>query len=184
MSPRKRGRKKKAPKPIPNNISTELKMTVALKGFSDMKLGPPKQLADQYAFLSRFYHNGKPPNYPSQIKLLAKAKSFYPDLYKEIQVPSTNKKGKVKAVVRYKLKQTVSHDLHREYYTGASILFDELEKKNKMGKIFIGGRNIHGMATRGVRIYKKHWLIVHRNGILISWRQKNRGGAKTMSLNM
>ena len=45
MSPKKKSKKKKIG-PVPNHIRNELNMTCDMKGFSDMKCGTAKRLAD------------------------------------------------------------------------------------------------------------------------------------------
>ena len=153
MSPKKKSKKQQIG-PLPNHIWNELKMTCTLKGSSDMKCGTAKRFADQYSFLTRFYH-GHAPNYPSQIKLLAEGKHVYRVLYDEVEVTTTKKKDNINNIKRLKLKNNITHDSHRDYYSGTNILSEELEKKNKTGLMLIGGRNLHGMATRGDRNYKK-----------------------------
>ena len=153
MIPKKKPKKQQIG-PMPNYIRNELKMTCAMKGFSDMKCGTSKRLADQYTFLTRFYH-GDAPNYASQIKLLAEGKHVYRTLYDEVEVTTTKKKDNVLNTKRLKLKKIVTHDAHHDYYCGTNILTEELEKKNKTGPVLVGGRNLHDMAIRGVRSYRK-----------------------------
>ena len=98
MSPNKKSKKQQIG-PMPNYIRNELKMTCAMKGFSDMKCGTSKRLADQYTFLTRFYH-GDAPNYASQIKLLAEGKHVYRTLYDEVEVTTTKKKDNVLNIKR------------------------------------------------------------------------------------
>ena len=102
MSPKKKSKKQKIG-PMPNIIRNELKMTCALKGFSDMKCGTAKRIAYQYSFSSRFYH-GHATNYPSQIKLLAEGKHVYRALYDEVEVTTTKKKDNINRIKRLKLK--------------------------------------------------------------------------------
>ena len=57
--------------------------------------------------------------------------------------------------MRMMLKNRVSNDAHTSYYSGIDIRYSDLEKKNRVGKQLITGRNLHAMAIRGVRAYKK-----------------------------
>lgn len=153
------GKKKKAlVKPLPKYIRDELRMTCALKGYSLLKTGKAMRLPDQHAAMHKFYH-GLTPSHPPQIKLLSDAHVNYSALYEEEEVLIKSKKKSQKAtkasITRMKLKAMISNNSHASFYSGTDIRFSDLEKKNRIGKQLITGRNLHAMAIRGVRAYKK-----------------------------
>ena len=153
------GKKKESVvKPLPRYIRDELRMTCALKGYSKLKTGKAKRLPDQHLAMHKFYH-GQTPSHPPQIKLLADAHVNYSELYDEEEVHIKTKKKTKKvnksSITRMKLKNRVSNDAHVSYYSGIDIRFSDLERKNRVGKQLITGRNLHSMAIRGVRAYKK-----------------------------
>ena len=86
---KKNHRAKKAP-PLPKNIRDELRMSCALRGYSDLKCGKSRRITQQYEAMYEFYH-GKPPHKPSQIHMLASANLNYADLYDEVNIPALNK---------------------------------------------------------------------------------------------
>ena len=150
----KRKVKTKKPNPLPKNIRDEIRMSCVLKGFSKMKCGQAKRLVDQYDEMQQFYH-GYEPSHPSQIKLLSEAHINYRDMYDEITVPSIQKSDNINSTHKYRLKKILTQDLSRDYYSGHDIRSDDLEKKNRTGSPLITGRNLHAMAIRGVKCYKK-----------------------------
>ena len=91
MSDKKRAARIKKDIPLPKSICDKLRLTCVLKGFSDMKCGKQRPLHDQHEKLARFFH-GKPPNHPSQIKMLSEVNISYRELFDKNNVPNTNKK--------------------------------------------------------------------------------------------
>ena len=114
--------------PLPKSIRQELRTTCAMRGYSDMKCGNKKRLADQYKHMSQFYH-GRPPNYPSQIELLSEGRVAYCDLYEEVDVSISRKKDDGNVVTKLRLKEVLSCDSSRVYYSGVDIRVVDLEKK-------------------------------------------------------
>ena len=84
-SPSPPGNKKGGTTMLPREIRNELKMTVALKGFAQMREGKGKKVQDQLIWMERFFH-GKKPTFPSQLKLLCNGSSAYEDFYESIRV--------------------------------------------------------------------------------------------------
>ena len=116
--------------PLPRTIRQELKLTCAMRGYSEMKCGSKKKLCDQYSFMHKIYH-GHPPNRPSQISLLAEGRTCYSGLYEEVIVPATKKNGSVDSVKKMKLKEIFSRDANHVYYSGQEIYTNDLEKKTQ-----------------------------------------------------
>lgn len=140
--------------PLPKPIRDELRMTCALKGYSNIKCGKSKKLVDQHDELYDFFH-GKMPMKPSQIGLLSSASLNYKDMFEEENVVITSKKTTTSSVVKYCLKTSLSRDQSRKYYVGEDILAPDLEKKNRSGALLVSGRNLLDMALRGIKCYKK-----------------------------
>ena len=61
-------------KPLPRAIRNELRTACAMKGHSKMKSGKKMRLSEQWDFMGKFFH-GRPPNYPSQIEMLAEGRA-------------------------------------------------------------------------------------------------------------
>jgi len=53
------------------------------------------------------------------------------------------------------LKDMVTNNSSRVFVSGTDIQYEDLEKKNRVGKQTKNGRNLHGMVVRGTRAYKK-----------------------------
>ena len=153
MSIRKK-KTKKTIEPLPKYIRDELRMTVAMKGYSDMKCGKSKRLPDQYIHMYDYFH-GKRPNHPPQISLLAEAHMNYNELYDYDNCNATNKNDDSDDIKKTWLKSSLTRDSSRLYYSSTDIRASDLEKKNRTGNMLITGRNLHDMAIRGVRNYKK-----------------------------
>merc|ERR1740124_959107 len=100
--------------------------------------------------MDKFFH-GKTPTHPALIKLLAKAHLNYCALYEEVDVAVKKKKAANKAstnaAVSFKLKGMVTNDSSRNFVSGTDIRYEDLEKKNRVGKQQITGRNLHAMAA-------------------------------------
>ena len=164
-SNKRKSRQSSSPKKstrLPKHIRNELRMTCAMRGFSKLKTGSKKHLKDQRDTMFKFYH-GRPPNHPSQIKLLSEGRLAYSELYDEVLIPSTNKNESSEPVKRLRLKHILTRDDTRNYYSGTDIRANDLEKKNLTGNILIGARNIHDLAIKGAREYKK--ALSFNNGV-------------------
>ena len=83
----------------------------------------------------------------------------YSALYDEVNVTIKSTKKAKKAtktsVTRFELKDMVCNDEFTSNYSGIDIRISDLEKKNYVGNLLITGRNLHTMAIRGARSYKK-----------------------------
>lgn len=156
MSGQKKSRKAKTP--LPRYIREELRMTCALKGYSALKSGKSRRLPEQYDYMNLFFH-GKVPSHPPQIKLLAEGHLNYRELYEPISATVTKKKGGNTSIPpsasKLKLKDILTNYSSRSYFVGEDIVHFDLEKKNRTGPLLITGRNLHAMAVRGARDYKK-----------------------------
>ena len=147
MSGKKKISRNKKPPPLPKSIRDELRMTCALKGYSDIKCGKSRKMAEEYERLSQFFH-GKLPNHPPQIKLLAEANLNYRELHDEKNLTVTNKNDNVNTLKRYTLKTTLTRDMGRIYHSSVDITHHDLEKRNHSGAQLISGRNLVEMAQK------------------------------------
>ena len=67
-------------------------MACALKAYSHLKQGKGKTIMQQHAIMFAYFH-GKPPNRPSQIKLLAEGSTGqHRELCESVQNAATSKK--------------------------------------------------------------------------------------------
>ena len=139
---------------LPKEVHDELRMTCALRGYSHIKCGFGKKLAQQQKELARFYH-GQAPNYPSQIKLLAEGSYTYRDLYDEETLVVTNKKSDKSSSVQLFLKSVFVPDSTIRYRSGIDITGVDLEKTLRTTSLLLSGRKILEMARKGIRSYKK-----------------------------
>ena len=148
-------KRKQKIQPRPTIIRNELRRTCALRGYSDMKTGVKKKHTDQHKFMSRFFH-GKVPTHPAQIQLLAEGRQKYRDLFDVVDVQTTSKRTKeASSVQKLVLKKKLSRDQSRSYYSDVDIRAEDLEKKNKTGVVLVTGRNLHDLASKGLKYYKK-----------------------------
>ena len=148
-------KKKKNILPLPSQIRNELRMTCALHGYSELKSGLKKNYSTNINPCQFFFH-GKPPNHPSQIHLLAEGRLKYSCLFESIQIKTTSKKSKDSTLLeKLKLKQLLSRDNSRNYFSGIDIRAKDLEKKTKNGCVLITGRNLYDLAIKGMKYYKK-----------------------------
>ena len=139
---------------LPPMIRRELRTACAMRGLSKLKSGNKKKYKDQYEYMTRFFH-GRPPNNPSQIKLLAEGRLAYSDLYEEVDYTAKKKDANASTVKKLRLKHTITRDSTRNYYSGIDITDIDLEKKNLTGSVLISGRNLLDLAIKGAREYKK-----------------------------
>ena len=153
MRSKKKKGKNKPPLPLPRDLRNEMRMTVALRGYADIKCGRSMKLPDQHKKLFDFFH-GKP-SCPPQIELFAQANINYRDFFDSETVTSSKKTDTSSDIVRYYLKPSITQDPTRRYFSGVDLRYDDLEKKNRTGSALITGRNLVDMALRGVRNFKK-----------------------------
>ena len=143
---------------LPKIIRDELRMCVALRGYSAIREGEGKTLQQQYVCMEDFYH-GKPGHSPSQIMMMAEGELNYADLYKSTIKTITSKKSQSKTkkntAIKYYLKESLSRDDSRRYYQGTDITVRDLEKKLRTGKAILHGRQLTTMAKKGIREYRK-----------------------------
>ena len=82
----------------------------------------------QYDSMFAYYH-GKPPNRPSQIKLLAEGSTGqYRKLYESVQNAATSKKDDSVTTTELHLKKTLHRDPVRTFRAGKEINYLNLEK--------------------------------------------------------
>ena len=131
----RRGRRKKtrpAPPPplvLPKAIRDELRMSVALQGYSSLREGEGKTLHQQYSAMEQFFH-GVAGQAPSQIQMMAEGIGRYKEFYDKKKTPITSRKSSKKnPTLSYYLKSSLSRDHSRLYYQGADITHRDLEKK-------------------------------------------------------
>ena len=119
-----------------------------------MKAGKKIRQNEQWDYMGENIH-GRLPNYPSHIELLVEGRVAYSELYEEIESTATTKNDDVNTVSRLRLRQVLSNNISRVYYSNFNIRVNDLEKKKKTGFILIRGRNILDLALKGSRGYKK-----------------------------
>jgi hypothetical protein len=145
---------------LPKPIRDELRMCVALRGYSTIREGDGKTLIQQHTSMQQFFHgiNGSS---PSQVQMLAEGTSHYKDLYETGVVSivtskvASKKKNRPEQVSRRHLKIDLSRDENTLYYVGSEIRHEDLEKKNRVGRELLNGRQLTDMARRGLKSYRK-----------------------------
>jgi hypothetical protein len=145
--------------PLPKQIRDELRMTCALRGYSSIRSGEGKTLKQQHDLMFQFYH-GVTNKSPSQIHMLCQGVSPYCDLYETTTHRAVTSKStgtrKKSPTTKMFLKESLSRDDSRMFYTGTDICNHDLEKKNRNGSnTIINGRQLTDMAKRGLRDYRK-----------------------------
>ena len=130
-------------------------MACALKAYSHLKQGKGKTIMQQYDSMFAYYH-GKPPNRPSQIKLLAEGSTGqYRELYESVQIAATSKKADIGSTTELILKQTLHRDTLRTFRAGKEINYLDLEKKAISGNLLVTGRTLLAMAKKGAKYFRK-----------------------------
>jgi len=132
----RRGRRKKSrstkPPPLilPKAIRDELRMSVALQGYSSLREGLGKTLHQQYTAMEQFFH-GSPGKAPSQIQMMAEGVGRYKDFFEKQKKPITSRKksSKKNQALKYYLKTSLSRDDSRLFIQGVDITHRDLEKK-------------------------------------------------------
>ena len=87
-SPRRKAMK------LPKMIRDELRMVVALRGFSNMKSGEGRNIKMQENQMHSYYH-GSEPTRPSQIGMICKGEGAYQDFYDSLSKPVVDKRTEV-----------------------------------------------------------------------------------------
>jgi len=147
--------KKRAALPkLPKLIRDEIRMTCALKGFSNLIQGKGKNRNQQYDQMYIFYH-GKKPHRPSQIRMLCNGQGSYRDMYDSSQVMVTSKSGDTESVTRLYLKPSLHLDLNTDYRADYDLLSEDLERKTVNNPLLITGRSLHALAKKGITHYRK-----------------------------
>ena len=100
-----------------NTICDELRMTVALQGFSPLIQGKGRTMKSQYDHMFILYHSQKP-NRPSQIKLPCDGAASYRDVYDSTQSVVTSKSIDQSSKSILTLKTTLTLDLNVNYHCG------------------------------------------------------------------
>ena len=117
---------------LPKEVRNELRMTVALRGYSAMREGDGMSAKKQEKFLYDFFH-GVTNKSPSQIQMMAEGLSPYDDLYESKTISIVTSKSNGKKTTRKKcrrfLKEKLSREISRQFYIGDHITYSDLEKK-------------------------------------------------------
>ena len=79
---------------LPKAVRDELRMCVALRGYSSIRSGFGKKLETQYKLMETFFH-GKS-SQPSQIQMLVDGQLAYAALYDSKTAPVASKKQETK----------------------------------------------------------------------------------------
>ena len=147
----KKGTKKR--KAIPMAILNELKIGLALRGYSTMAQKDKMSIREQWLFLERFYH-GKGNTHPSQCDLLVRGVGVYADLWDQ-KVPTVVDKNHQGVGYQLVLKRKYIPDCKTDYIAGVDILLSELEKKTRSNKQLVTGRNLLDIANRNITKHRK-----------------------------
>ena len=141
---------------LPKPIRDELRMSVALRGYSVIKGGDGKTMTQQEKLLEDFFH-GKKKHSPSQIQMLVNGQLHYASFYEKQSAPISSKKkklskkNKVPATDTYILKQSLSRNDSRIFVQNIDITVKDLEKKLLSGTDIVHGRQLLAMAKKGLK---------------------------------
>ena len=139
---------------VPKTIRDELRMAVALKGYSSIREGSGKTLKQQMDSLYQFFH-GQEPTHPSQLRLLCNGGYPYSEFYESSSKVATKKSSTANDTSSLVLKQSLSLDRFRTYYAGIDIKHKDLEKKHMTGLMLMSGRSLLALAKRSYKMFKK-----------------------------
>ena len=78
------------------------------------------------------------------------------------------------------LKTVFSGWKGRVYHSGSDIRWEDLEKKNRTGVLLVGGRNLHNLAAKGSRCYKKALAYSVDKWDEKRWNWRSLDGVSTM----
>ena len=149
-SPKKSARRKAIK--LPKSIRDELRMMIALRGYSHMKCGEGRNTKQQEGIMYTFFH-GNPPSRPSQVKMLANGEGPYSELYDYSTKLVVDKTTMVSS--KLNLKPSLAQDDPVNYSSNIDITFAHLEKRTLTSKLLITGRSLLNMAKKGLKMYKK-----------------------------
>ena len=153
-SPSPTRKKKGGTTMLPRDIRNELKLAVALKGFSQMREGSGKKVLEQIIEMEKFFH-GKQPTFPSQLKMLCNGSFGYRDFYESIHAVATSKESSDRDITSLILKPSLTLNKFQTYRAGIDINHLLLEKKNLTGNQLITGRTLLGLARKGAQNFWK-----------------------------
>jgi hypothetical protein len=139
---------------VPKTIRDELRMAIALKGYSSIREGSGKTLKQQMDLLYQFFH-GQEPTHPSQLRLLCNGGYPYNEFYESSSKVATKKSSTANDTSSLVLKQSLSLDRFRTYYAGIDIKHKDLEKKHMTGLMLMSGRSLLALAKKGYKMFKK-----------------------------
>ena len=142
---------------LPKAVRDELRMCVALRGYSSIRSGFGKKLETQYKLMETFFH-GKL-SQPSQIQMLVDGQLAYAALYDSKTAPVASKKQKTEkkkdSPVQYYLKHSLSRVANQQFFQHLDINVGNLERKLRTGKAILHGRQLETMAKKGLKHYRK-----------------------------
>ena len=146
------------PTMLPKAVRDELRMCVALRGYSTIRGGFGKKLDEQFVLMQDFFH-GKSTHAPSQIKMLVDGQLAYAALYDTKATVVTSKKTKSKkkkeSPVQLYLKPSLTRIDNTQFVQYVDITVDDLERKLRKGKAILHGRQLEAMAKKGLKNYRK-----------------------------
>ena len=136
---------------LPKAVRDELRMCVALRGYSTIRGGFGKKLEEQFVLMQEFFH-GKSTHTPSQIKMLVDGQLAYAALYDTKNTVVTSKKTKTKkkkdSPVQLYLKPSLTCIDNMQFVQYVDITVDDLERKLRKGKAILHGRQLEAMAKK------------------------------------
>ena len=142
---------------LPKAVRDELRMCVALRGYSSIRAGFGKKLEIQYKLMEKFFHGNE--SQPSQIQMLVDGQLAYADLYDNTVAPVASKKVKNKkkkdSPVQFYLKHSLSRVANKQYFQHVDINVADLERKLRSGKAILHGRQLETIAKKGLKHYRK-----------------------------
>ena len=118
--------KTKKRKALPVAILNELKIALALRGYSTMSQKDPMSVREQWTWMQNFYH-GKGSTHPSQVDMLVKGVNAYSHLFDQVTptVVSKNHQGVGYQLV---LKSKLLRNITQDWIAGVDILGLDSEK--------------------------------------------------------
>ena len=130
---------------VPKSIRDELRMTVALRGYSHMKSGEGRNTKQQEGMIYQHFH-GNPPSRPSQMNMLSYGEGPYSDLYDYSTKMVVDKQTSVTSKLYLKTFLTMNDTVN--YLSKIDINMEDLEKRTLTSKLLITGRSLLNMAKR------------------------------------
>ena len=164
---------------LPKPVRDELRMSVALRGYSALKAGRGKTIKQQIQSLYDFFH-GKKKHSPSQIQMLVEGQLHYACFYEKESVPISTKKTKSSkkqrnnATERFFLKKALTCVSNRIFVQNVDITVKDLEKKLLRGPDTVNGRQLLAMAKKGLQEYRKALSFTNDKWDLKKMNRSNR----------